>query len=111
LHQGLNALSQVLNGVSFAWTNNPEVAAAQSGPDGALWVSVKDSIARCATVLKKFEQLLNRVSTENGASRSILKRSVSKIKLGLNMNDIDGFRGEIDIYHRVLVIALNSINT
>jgi hypothetical protein len=40
-----------------------------------------------------------------------LRRSVSKIKLNFNTNDIDGFRTEIDIYHRVLIIALNSINT
>jgi hypothetical protein len=111
LHQGLNSLSQILTGVSLAWTSNPEVAAAQSGPDGQLWVSVKDSISRCAAVLNKFEQLLNRVSTDSGTNRSIWGRSVSKIKLNFNTNDIDGFRTEIDIYHRVLIIALNSINT
>ncbi|PMD54883.1 uncharacterized protein K444DRAFT_666840 [Hyaloscypha bicolor E] len=111
LHQGLNSLSQILTGVSLAWTSNPEVAAAQTGPDGQLWVSVKDSISRCAAVLDKFEQLLNRVSTDSGTNRGILRRSVSKIKFNFNTNDMDGFRTEIDIYHRVLVIALNSINT
>ncbi|KAH8784561.1 hypothetical protein F5882DRAFT_126518 [Hyaloscypha sp. PMI_1271] len=111
LHQGLNSLSQILTRVSLAWTSNPEVAAAQTGPDGQLWVSVKDSISRCAAVLNKFEQLLNKVSTDSGTNRSILRRSVSKIKLNFNTNDIDGFRTEIDIYHRVLIIALNSINT
>lgn len=112
LQLGLSALSEVLISVSLAWSSNPEISAAQSGPDRALWVSVKDSISRCTTVIERFQQVLNKVSpADDSSNRSILKRSVTKVKLSLNMGDIDGFRAEIDVYHRVLNIALNSINT
>ncbi len=67
LNQGLNALSQVLTAVNLAWTNNPEVAAAQSGPDGMLWASVKDNMLRCTLVIKSFQKLLDKVPV-NGSS-------------------------------------------
>jgi hypothetical protein len=112
LHQELRSLSQILDSISLAWNNNPEIAAAQSGPDRALWVCVKDSMANCQVVLENFEGVINGVLNENeiGSSRGILKRSFSKVKLDFRMGDIDALRTEIETYHRVLGIALNSIN-
>lgn len=88
------------------------MAAAQNGPDGTLWICVKESITNCPASLEKFQRVLKRVSSDNGGSgMNILRRSVSKVKLNISTGEISGLRMEIESYHRALDSGLNAINT
>jgi hypothetical protein len=111
LHKGLSALSQVLISVSLAWTSNSEITGAQNGVNSELWKCVRDGIANCTVVLEKFQRVLSKASSENGGGINILKRSVMKIKLNMSASEINGYRMELETYHRVLEIGLNAINT
>ncbi|KAL2072167.1 hypothetical protein VTL71DRAFT_11510 [Oculimacula yallundae] len=110
LYQGLRSLSRVLTSVSTAWTENPLVAVAHTGPDGNLWICVKDSVGNCEIVLKKLEAVLDKVSAENGAGKGFMRKPVKQVRLNLNKKDIEGFGGEVQAYERALSIAFNAIN-
>lgn len=111
LYRGLRSLSQVLTNVSTAWADNPLVAVAQTGPDGNLWICVKDSIGNCETVLKKQEAVLGKVSSDIAVGRGFMRQPVKQIRLNLNKKDILEYGSEIQTYERALGIALNAINT
>ncbi|KAH7369804.1 hypothetical protein BKA65DRAFT_5389 [Rhexocercosporidium sp. MPI-PUGE-AT-0058] len=110
LYHGLRSLSEVLTNVSTAWSENPLVALAQSGPDGNLWICVKDSVGNCEVVLKKLEAVLDKVSAENAVGKGFMRRPVKQIRLNLNKRDIQGFSSEVQTYERALVIAFNAIS-
>ncbi|KAG4435919.1 hypothetical protein IFR05_008613 [Cadophora sp. M221] len=110
LYRGLGSLSQVLTNISTAWKENPLVAVAQTGPDGNLWICVKDNVGNCGVVLKKLEATLDKVSAENAVGKGFMRRPVKQIRLNLNKKDIQGFGSEVQTYERALAIAFNAIN-
>ncbi|PVH87971.1 hypothetical protein DL98DRAFT_632184 [Cadophora sp. DSE1049] len=110
LYRGLKSLSQVLTNVSTAWSENPLVAVAQTGPDGNLWICVKESVQNCEVVLTKLEAVLDEISAENGVGKGFMRRPVKQIRLNMNKKDIQAFGSEVQTYERALSIALNAIN-
>lgn len=86
------------------------MAVAQTGPDGNLWICVKDNVGNCGVVLKKLEAVLDKVSAENAVGKGFMRRPVKHIRLNLNKKDIQGFSSEVQTYERALAIAFNAIN-
>ena len=92
------------------WSENPLVAVAQTGPDGKLWICVKESVGNCEIILKKLEDVLDKISAENGASKGFMQKPVKQIRLNVNKKEILGFGSEVQTYERALTIAFNAIN-
>lgn len=96
--------------MSTAWSENPLVAVAQTGPDGNLWICVKESVGNCEVALKKLEDVLDKISADNGTSKGFMRKPVKQIRLNMNKKEIQGFGNEIQTYERALTIAFNAIN-
>lgn len=104
------ALSRVLDSISKTWKRNPQIANAQTDPDGTLWVSVKASIDDCKATLEKMSLMLDDVQKGGFVGRGFLRRPTKQIKFSLKTKDISVYKQRVQSYNSAMQSALHMIN-
>jgi hypothetical protein len=81
-------LSRIADAISKSWKQDTLIAAAETGPHGNLWASVKAALEDCQGTLEQLLQKLNEVQKSNFVGRGILRRPVKNIKFNMRSKDI-----------------------
>ncbi|KAF4470737.1 hypothetical protein FALBO_2338 [Fusarium albosuccineum] len=110
LFEEVKILSRVLESISNASVQVPQVVVAEIDPGNGLWETIRATLDDIKKTFDKLNQLLAELEKSSFFSRGFFRKPTKQIRFSLRSKDITTYKDRIKSYNTAMTSALQMIN-